>query len=148
MLTVNQVTIVGNLAGDVEIRSLNNGNRVANLRIVTDDGYRNEAGDWVKRPNFHRVNCFIQSIVDFLEDAGKKGAPFMIQGKIMNRKFVDNAGVEKWSTEITADLVNALGARPKTEEAKEEAPAQTRTRGRNQQKTPAHDADYGDDIPF
>jgi single-strand DNA-binding protein len=99
--SVNKVILIGNLGADPEIRSLNSGDRVANLRIATSENWRDRAsGERKEKTEWHRVVVFNENIVKVCEQYLKKGAKVYIEGAIQTRKWTDQAGVEKFSTEI------------------------------------------------
>ncbi len=99
--SVNKVILVGNLGADPEIRTLNSGDRVANLRIATSESWRDRAtGEKKERTEWHRVVIFNDNIVKVVEQYLKKGSTVYIEGAIQTRKWTDQAGVEKYSTEI------------------------------------------------
>src|ERR1700744_5619276 len=99
--SVNKVILVGNLGADPEIRSLNSGVRVANLRIPTSETWRDRSsGERKEKTEWHRVVVFNENIVKVCEQYLRKGAKVYIEGSIQTRKWSDQSGVEKFSTEI------------------------------------------------
>jgi single-strand DNA-binding protein len=99
--SVNKVILIGNLGADPEIRSLNSGDRVANLRIATSETWRDRAsGERKEKTEWHRVVVFNENIVKVCEQYLRKGAKVYVEGAIQTRKWSDQAGVEKYSTEI------------------------------------------------
>jgi single-strand DNA-binding protein len=99
--SVNKVILVGNLGADPEIRSLNSGDRVANLRIATSETWRDRgSGERKEKTEWHRVVVFNENIVKVCEQYLRKGAKVYIEGAIQTRKWTDQSGAEKYSTEI------------------------------------------------
>ncbi len=99
--SVNKVILVGNLGADPEIRSLNSGDRVANLRVATSETWRDRgSGERKEKTEWHRVVVFNENIVKVCEQYLRKGAKVYIEGAIQTRKWADASGVEKFSTEI------------------------------------------------
>ena len=99
--SVNKVILIGNLGADPEIRSLGSGDRVANLRIATSESWRDRAsGEKKERTEWHRVVIFNDNLVKVAESYLRKGAKVYIEGAIQTRKWTDQSGVEKYSTEI------------------------------------------------
>jgi single-strand DNA-binding protein len=99
--SVNKVILIGNLGADPEIRSLNSGDRVANLRIATSETWRDRgSGERKEKTEWHRVVVFNENIVKVCEQYLKKGAKVYVEGAIQTRKWTDQSGVEKFSTEI------------------------------------------------
>jgi single-strand DNA-binding protein len=99
--SVNKVILIGNLGADPELRTLGSGDRVANLRIATSETWRDRAsGERKERTEWHRVVIFNDNIVKVVEQYVKKGSTVYIEGAIQTRKWTDQSGVEKYSTEI------------------------------------------------
>ncbi len=99
--SVNKVILVGNLGRDPEIRSMQSGDRVANLSLATSDRWKDkQTGDMQERTEWHRVVVFDQMIVDVVEKYLAKGRKVYIEGELQTRKWTDQAGVEKYSTEV------------------------------------------------
>src|SRR5580698_2369015 len=99
--SVNKVILVGNLGADPEIRSLTSGDRVANLRIATSESWRDRSsGERKEKTEWHRVVVFNENIVKVCEQYLRKGAKVYVEGSIQTRKWADQSGVEKFSTEI------------------------------------------------
>jgi single-strand DNA-binding protein len=101
MAGVNKVILVGNLGADPEIRRMNDGNPVVNLRIATSESWRDRnSGERREKTEWHRVVIFNENIAKVAEQYLKKGSKVYIEGQIQTRKWTDNSGVEKFTTEI------------------------------------------------
>jgi single-strand DNA-binding protein len=99
--SVNKVILVGNLGRDPEIRSMPNGDRIANLSIATSEQWRDKSsGERKEKTEWHRVVIFNDNIVKVVENYVKKGSTVYIEGALQTRKWTDKDGVEKYSTEI------------------------------------------------
>jgi single-strand DNA-binding protein len=99
--SINKVILVGNLGRDPEIRSTNDGTRIANLALATSESWRDRnSGERKERTEWHRVVIFNERLVEVVEKYVKKGSKLYIEGALQTRKWTDNAGVEKYSTEI------------------------------------------------
>jgi single-strand DNA-binding protein len=99
--SVNKVILVGNLGKDPEIRTLNSGDRVANLRIATSETWRDKSsGERKEKTEWHQVVIFNENIVKVAENYLRKGSTVYIEGSLQTRKWADAQGVEKYSTEI------------------------------------------------
>ncbi|MFW8695438.1 single-stranded DNA-binding protein, partial [Mesorhizobium japonicum] len=99
--SVNKVILVGNLGCDPEIRSMPNGDRIANLSIATSETWRDKSsGERKEKTEWHRVVIFNDNIVKVVENYVKKGSTVYIEGALQTRKWTDQQGVEKYSTEI------------------------------------------------
>ena len=99
--SVNKVILVGNLGKDPEIRTLNSGDRVANLSLATSESWRDRAsGEKKERTEWHRVVIFNDNLVKVAEQYLKKGSTIYIEGALQTRKWTDQSGAEKYSTEV------------------------------------------------
>jgi single-strand DNA-binding protein len=99
--SINKVILVGNLGRDPEIRSTNDGMRIANLNLATSETWRDRnSGERKERTEWHRVVIFNERLVEVAEKYLRKGSKIYIEGALQTRKWTDNAGVEKYSTEV------------------------------------------------
>ena len=99
--SVNKVILVGNLGADPEIRTLGSGDRVANLRVATSETWRDRnSGERKEKTEWHRVVIFNENLVKVAENYLRKGSKVYIEGALQTRKWTDQSGVEKYSTEI------------------------------------------------
>ncbi len=99
--SVNKVILVGNLGRDPEIRSLNSGDRVCNLSLATSERWKDRnTGEQQERTEWHRVVIFDQRLVEVCEKYVKKGSKLFIEGQLQTRKWTDQQGVEKYTTEV------------------------------------------------
>ena len=99
--SVNKVILVGNLGRDPEIRSFQNGGRVANLSVATSENWKDRAtGERKERTEWHRVAIFNDRLVEVVEKYLKKGAKVYIEGQLETRKWTDQAGAERYTTEV------------------------------------------------
>jgi single-strand DNA-binding protein len=163
--SVNKVILIGNLGRDPELRSTQDGTRIANLAVATSESWRDRvSGDRKERTEWHRVVIFNERLAEIAEKYLKKGSKVYIEGALQTRKWTDQGGQERYSTEVVLQrfrgeltmLDGAGGARgggaggPPIEGGYDEGygdemPASrpaTSARGR----TPVNDLD--DDIPF
>ncbi len=99
--SVNKVILVGNVGKDPEIRSLNNGDRVAILSLATSESWRDKSsGEKKEKTEWHRVVVFNDGLVKVIENYVKKGTTLYLEGSLQTRKYEQN-GVEKYTTEVT-----------------------------------------------
>jgi len=99
--SVNKVILVGNLGADPEIRTLNSGDRVANLRLATSETWRDRgSGERKERTEWHRVVIFNDNLVKVAENYLRKGSKVYLEGALQTRKWTDQSGQEKFSTEV------------------------------------------------
>ena len=99
--SVNKVIIVGNLGRDPEVRSFQNGGKVVNLNIATSETWRDKAsGERKERTEWHRVSILNEPLAKIAEQYLKKGSKVYIEGQLETRKWQDQSGAEKYTTEI------------------------------------------------
>ena len=101
MAGVNKCIIVGNLGRDPEVRTFPNGGKVVNLNIATSESWTDKAsGDRKERTEWHRVSIMNEPLAKVAEQYLRKGSTVYIEGQLETRKWTDQAGVEKFTTEI------------------------------------------------
>lgn len=99
--SVNKVILVGNLGRDPEIRSFQNGGRVANLSVATSENWKDKnSGERKERTEWHRVVVLNDALVGVVERYLKKGAKIYVEGQLETRKYTDQSGAEKYTTEV------------------------------------------------
>ncbi|AKQ42808.1 single-stranded DNA-binding protein [Aurantiacibacter atlanticus] len=98
--SLNKVMLIGNLGADPEIRSFQNGGKVANLRIATSETWKDRDGQRQERTEWHTVAIFSEGLVNVVENYLKKGAKVFIEGQLQTRKWQDQQGQDRYSTEI------------------------------------------------
>jgi len=99
--SVNKVILVGNIGRDPEIRTTQDGMRVANMSLATSESWRDKnSGERKERTEWHRVVVFNERLVDVIEKYVRKGAKLYIEGALQTRKWTDNSGQERYTTEI------------------------------------------------
>ena len=99
--SVNKVILVGNLGRDPEIRSMQDGNRVANLRVATSESWRDRvSGERKERTEWHSVVIFNERLAEIAEKYLRKGSKVYLEGALQTRKWTDNAGQDRYTTEI------------------------------------------------
>ena len=111
MASVNKVIIVGNLGRDPEMRTFPSGDQVANVTIATTDKWKDrQTGEMKEATEWHRV-VFNGRLAEIAGQYLRKGSQVYVEGSLRTRKWTDQAGVEKYSTEIRADQMQMLGSR-------------------------------------
>lgn len=99
--SLNRVMIIGNLGNDPEIRHTQSGNAIANLTIATSESWKDKmTGEKKEKTEWHRVVIFNDGLVKVVEKYLKKGSKVYVEGQLQTRKWTDNSGVEKYTTEI------------------------------------------------
>ncbi len=155
--SVNKVILVGNLGRDPEIRTLNSGERVANLSLATSETWRDKAtGERKEKTEWHRVVIFNDNIVKVCENYLKKGSTVYVEGQLQTRKWTDQQGVEKYSTEVVIQKfkgeLTMLGGRGDgggaSRAGDDDYSSGFSTGGANKPSGPRESYDLNDDIPF
>jgi single-strand DNA-binding protein len=161
MSGINKVIIVGNLGNDPEMRYTPSGDAICNMSVATSESWTDKnTGQKQEKTEWHRIVIFRRKA----EVAGeflRKGSKVYLEGKLQTRKWQDQAGVEKYSTEIIADKIEFLdprgAAQPQQEPQQQRdgiVQPQAQSAGSNAQRqaqgtAPADDfSDFDDDIPF
>ena len=151
--SVNKVSLVGNLGKDPEIRTLNNGDRVANLSLATSESWRDKStGERKEKTAWHRVVIFNDNIVKVCENYLKKGSTVYVEGQLATRKYEQN-GVEKYTTEVVIQRfggnLTMLGGRGDGGgRSDDDYSSGFSTGGANKPSGPKESYDLNDDIPF
>ena len=111
MASINKVIIVGNLGRDPEMRTFPSGDPVANVTIATTDKWKDkQSGEMREATEWHRV-VFNGRLAEIVGQYLRKGSQVYVEGSLRTRKWTDQAGIEKYSTEIRADNMQMLGSR-------------------------------------
>ena len=111
MASVNKVIIVGNLGRDPEMRSFPSGDQVANVTIATTDKWKDkQSGEMKEATEWHRV-VFNGRLAEIVGQYLRKGSQVYVEGSLRTRKWTDQSGVDKYTTEIRADQMQMLGSR-------------------------------------
>ena len=106
--SVNKVILIGNLGADPETRRTQDGRPIANLRIATSESWRDKAtGERKEKTEWHRVVIFNEGLCRVAEQYLRKGAKVYIEGQLQTRKWTDQSGVEKYSTEVVLQGFNS-----------------------------------------
>jgi len=155
---LNKVTLIGNLGADPEVRSTNNGSRVANLSLATSRQWTGPAGDKQEKTEWHRVICWNNKgaqLADLAEKYMKKGDKVYIEGRIEYRTWEDRDKQTRYVTEIVAREVILLSPRGAGSEgagelARSKAPATVTPEGKTESLDAFPEAldEEDDDLPF
>ena len=99
--SLNKVTLIGNIGRDPEIRSLQDGREVANLSVATSESWKDKStGEKKERTEWHRVVVFSQPLIGLIKNYITKGSKLYIEGSLQTRKWSDQSGVERYTTEV------------------------------------------------
>jgi single-strand DNA-binding protein len=160
MAGVNKVILVGNLGDDPESRSLNNGGEVVNLRVATSENWKDKDGNRQERTEWHRVVIFNENLGRVAKSYLRKGSKVYLEGQLQTRKWQDQSGADKYSTEIVlqrfrGELVlldskgGGSGGSGFGDDAGGYESGGSSFGGRQQSRPqPAFDSDLDDDVPF
>ena len=107
---VNKVILVGNLGSDPEVRYMPNGNAVANLNLATSESWKDQQGQLQERTEWHRLVMY-RRLAEIAAEYLKKGAQIYVEGKLQTRKWQDQQGQDRYTTEILVDQMQMLGGR-------------------------------------
>ena len=154
---VNRVTILGNLGNDPEVKYTNSGSAIANLTVATSESWNDKAtGEKREAVEWHRVVLF-GKLAEVAGEYLRKGSQVYIEGQLRTRKWTDNAGVEKYTTEIVVGMngvMQMLGGKQDSKPQQQNGWGQPQQPKLQQQIKPAQSAqsvppmDFSDDIPF
>jgi single-strand DNA-binding protein len=156
--SVNKVILIGNLGADPEARSLNNGGEVVNMRVATSEQWKDRDGNRQERTEWHNVVIFNENLGRVAKSYLRKGSKVYLEGQIQTRKWTDQSGNDRYTTEIVlqrfrGELVlldsreGSGGGRGAFNEGYEDfagAPARAQSRP----QPAAFDTDLDDDVPF
>ena len=147
--SVNKVILVGNLGKDPEVRNTQSGGKIVNLTVATSDTWNDkQSGERKERTEFHRVVIFNDRIASFVEQYIGKGRKVYIEGELRTRKWTDQSGQEKYSTEVVIDRFKGdLIPVDKRPDGGQSAPA-PQPQPRQQPKPQSLADDIGDEVPF
>ena len=151
--SVNKVILIGNLGQDPEVRSFQNGGKIANLRIATSETWKDRnTGERRERTEWHTVAIYSEPLVRVAEQFLRKGSKVYIEGQLETRKWQDQSGQERYTTEVLVDsftcVMQMLGGngggkqqgasgQPRPTQQPAQSPAYTEP-----------PIDYDDDLPF
>jgi single-strand DNA-binding protein len=164
MAGVNKVILVGNLGDDPESRSLNNGGEVVNLRVATSESWKDRDGQRQERTEWHRVVIFNENLGKVAKSYLRKGSKVYLEGQLQTRKWTDNSGQDKYSTEVVLQrfrgelvLLDSRGGGGGGGYGDDASGFESGGgssgfggggRGQQQRPAPAFDSDLDDDVPF
>ena len=142
MSGINKVIIVGNLGNDPEVRQLNNGGSVTTISVATSEKWKDKnTGEDVVKTEWHRI-VFFNKLAEIAGNYLKKGSQVYVEGKNSTRKWQDNNGQDRYTTEIVGSQMQMLGSKGDSNAPQQQRPQQTQA----PQQPPAFDFD--EDIPF
>ncbi|NIG81801.1 single-stranded DNA-binding protein [Klebsiella sp. Ap-873] len=145
---VNKVIIVGNLGQDPEVRYLPNGGAVANITLATSESWRDkQTGETKEKTEWHRVVLF-GKLAEVAGEYLRKGSQVYIEGKLTTRKWTDQSGVEKYTTEIHVNVGGTMQMLGGKQEGSQQSKPQQKQQRSSQSSSNEPPMDFDDDIPF
>lgn len=105
---INKVIIVGNLGQDPEVKYMTNGTAVANLSIATSESWKDQQGQLQERTEWHRCTAY-RKLAEIIGEYVRKGSQIYVEGKLQTRKWQDQQGQDRYTTEIIIDQMQMLG---------------------------------------
>lgn len=145
MRGVNRVTILGHLGNDPDVRYTQTGKQVVTLSLATNEKWTDQGGTDHEHTEWHRIVMF-RRLAEIAAEYLRKGQPVYIDGKLRTRKWQDNNGQDRYTTEIIAEQMQMLGASDHTASAT--PGAKRRTKASEEFQSPPPDGALEDDIPF
>lgn len=143
---INKVILVGNLGQDPEVRYMPNGNAVANVTVATSESWKDKnTGENQERTEWHRV-VFFRRLAEIVGEYCKKGSKIYVEGKLQTRKWQDQSGNDRYTTEIVASEMQMLDSRGGGSASYE--PSSAPQSAADTGAPPAPDTGFEDDIPF
>ena len=150
MASLNLVQIIGRLGRDPELRYTSNGQAVCSLNVATDESYNDRDGNKVERVEWHRVSVFqrqAENCANFLT----KGSLVYVEGSLQTRKWQDQNGQDRYTTEIKAQRVQFLDKRNDDQRGGDARQSRQGRQDRNNMTQPrggSEQGDYSDEVPF
>lgn len=150
--SVNKVILVGNLTRDPETRNAQTGSKIVNLTVATSESWNDKgSGERKERTEWHRVVIFNERLADVAERFLRKGRKVYLEGQLQTRKWTDQSGQERYTTEIVLDRfrgeLTLLDNNRDSDEGQSNRPAPQRQSGQQSRPTSPAD-DLNDEIPF
>lgn len=157
--SVNKVILVGNLGRDPEIRTTQDGKEIANLTLATSESWRDRnTGERREKTEWHRIVVFNDGLIGVIKNYLHKGSKIYVEGALQTRKWTDQSGVEKYSTEVVLqgfgstltmlDSRNAAGGNHESHSSNHHANAHHSAAAQPAAAKPSAPADLDDEIPF
>ena len=152
--SVNKVIIVGNLGKDPEVRTFQNGDKVVSFSVATSENWKDkQTGERKQRAEWHNVSVLNKGLINVCENYLRKGSKVYIEGQLETRKWQDQSGNDRYSTEIVANEMQMLGGRsgggaPMDSSGASQGQSQAPSQSRPAPADTAPMDDGFDDIPF
>ncbi len=145
-MAVNKCIFIGRLTDDPSVRYMPNGDPVANFSIAVNEKYKDKSGEQREKTEYIRVVAYRRT-AEIIGQYTRKGSKLYVEGKLQTRKWTDNNGVERYTTEIIADSVQLLDSRRDDQDGQQGYQQQGYQQQQRQQHNPPPQQDF-DDVPF
>lgn len=142
---VNRVQIIGNLGQDAELRYTGSGTAVCNMRVATNESYKDASGEWVERTEWHNVVAW-DKLAEICNEYLKKGSQAYFEGSIQTRQYEDKEGNTRYSTEIKVRDMMLLSSRESGDGSARFSPAPAPAPAKPAAQT--HTVPQDDGLPF
>ncbi|WP_294391996.1 single-stranded DNA-binding protein [uncultured Sphingomonas sp.] len=154
--SVNKVILVGHLGRDPETRSFQNGGKIATLRIATSESWKDRAsGERRERTEWHSVSIQNEGLVDVAQRYLRKGSKVYVEGQLQTRKWQDQSGADRYTTEVVLRpyngqlvLLDRQEGGQNRSDSRDDSQWQSGSGGAAGGKSPPFDSDLDDDVPF
>lgn len=148
MAGVNKVIIVGHLGNDPEMRTMPNGDAVANISVATSESWTDKnSGEKKEVTEWHRI-VFYRRQAEICGQYLQKGSQVYVEGRLRTRKWQDNNGQDRYTTEIQGDVLQMLGGRQNEQSQQNKPQAQEKSKKPDPLSAAAEQDGFNDDIPF
>ena len=148
MAGVNKVIIVGHLGNDPEMRTMPNGDAVANISVATSESWMDKnSGEKKEVTEWHRI-VFYRRQAEICGQYLQKGSQVYVEGRLKTRKWQDNNGQDRYTTEIQGDVLQMLGGRQNEQSQQNKPQAQEKPKKPDPLSAAAEQDGFNDDIPF
>lgn len=148
MAGVNRVIILGNLGNDPDVRTMPNGDAVANISVATSESWTDKnSGEKKEVTEWHRI-VFYRRQAEICGQYLQKGSQVYIEGRLKTRKWQDNNGQDRYTTEIQGDVLQMLGGRQNEQSQQNKPQAQAKPNKLDPLSAAAEQDGFNDDIPF
>ena len=148
---VNCVIILGNLGQDPEVKYMANGTAVANLSIATSESWKDQQGQLQEKVEWHRCTAY-RKLAEIIGEYVRKGSQIYVEGKLQTRKWQDQSGQDRYTTEIIIDQMQMLGSKHggQSNQAIQQSNQQGQQSRQQQSRPPMAEPDFDvdSDVPF
>lgn len=148
MAGINKVIIVGNLGNNPDVRTMPNGELVANISVATSESWKDKnTGELKETVEWHRIVLY-RRLAEIAGQYLKTGSQVYIEGRLKTRKWQDNNGQDRYTTEIQGDVLQMLGGRQNEQSQQNKPQAQAKPKKPDPLSAAAEQDGFDDDIPF